>query len=479
MKTIVVGAGAAGMSAALISLEQGHETHLIEAHSIPGGCASWFVRKGFSFDVGATTLSGLKSHHPLRIFEKNYRAKLNFYPCDPGIVFHLSGKKIHRYATSEKWLMELALHFPSLNHAPFWKWADQTSEWSWHFLSGLKTWPPKSFRQFFYVIKGVKLLPLMFQSLQRAFTRFYGDQGAGQEKKDLLKLLNALSLISAQNTLDQVPSFIGALAMTYPAETFAPKGGMRGLFEEWLKLFKERGGHWHPRERCEKISFQNRLWSINVKTAKGLEKNYEASRLILNSTVWDWAKLGYKKKKFPQQAWSAFTLYAGVKWNKPTSSLYHLVIVEDDAKQSGLKDYFFSLSHPEDEGVRAPQGWQTLTLSWHEKPGDWFDLDAQTYTEKKQKITEQIQKHLWIQLQTLGEGCEVQWIESGTPRTFAHYTLRPLGQVGGWPHQWSFPFWRWPWPKQGKGLLQLGDTVFPGQGIVATVQGSLLALKQD
>ena len=35
---------------------RGLATVVLEAHGQPGGCAGFFRRKGFSFDVGATTL---------------------------------------------------------------------------------------------------------------------------------------------------------------------------------------------------------------------------------------------------------------------------------------------------------------------------------------------------------------------------------------------------------------------------------------
>src|SRR5262245_36385331 len=52
----IVGAGIAGMSTAARLQARGISTIVFEAHGRPGGCAGYFWRKGFSFDVGATTL---------------------------------------------------------------------------------------------------------------------------------------------------------------------------------------------------------------------------------------------------------------------------------------------------------------------------------------------------------------------------------------------------------------------------------------
>src|SRR5438552_19084288 len=53
---IVVGGGVAGVATAARLQAQGLSTLVLEAHGQPGGCAGFFRRQGFAFDVGATTL---------------------------------------------------------------------------------------------------------------------------------------------------------------------------------------------------------------------------------------------------------------------------------------------------------------------------------------------------------------------------------------------------------------------------------------
>jgi phytoene dehydrogenase-like protein len=52
----VVGGGIAGMATAARLQAAGLRTVVLEAHALPGGCAGYFRRAGFAFDVGATTL---------------------------------------------------------------------------------------------------------------------------------------------------------------------------------------------------------------------------------------------------------------------------------------------------------------------------------------------------------------------------------------------------------------------------------------
>src|SRR3954463_10897637 len=52
----IIGGGIAGVATAVRLQARGLSTVVLEAHGQPGGCAGFFRRRGFSFDVGATTL---------------------------------------------------------------------------------------------------------------------------------------------------------------------------------------------------------------------------------------------------------------------------------------------------------------------------------------------------------------------------------------------------------------------------------------
>src|SRR5215207_2156065 len=52
----VLGGGMAGLATAIRLQAAGLSTVVLEAHGHAGGCAGYYRRRGFSFDVGATTL---------------------------------------------------------------------------------------------------------------------------------------------------------------------------------------------------------------------------------------------------------------------------------------------------------------------------------------------------------------------------------------------------------------------------------------
>jgi phytoene dehydrogenase-like protein len=65
---VVIGAGNAGLTAAVRLAQSGAATLLLEQHNIPGGCATSFRRGRFEFEVALHQLSGLGTeNHPFQI----------------------------------------------------------------------------------------------------------------------------------------------------------------------------------------------------------------------------------------------------------------------------------------------------------------------------------------------------------------------------------------------------------------------------
>ena len=56
----VIGAGIGGLTAAALLARRGYQVTVYDQALEPGGCASTFSRRGFTFDVGATQVAGLE-----------------------------------------------------------------------------------------------------------------------------------------------------------------------------------------------------------------------------------------------------------------------------------------------------------------------------------------------------------------------------------------------------------------------------------
>src|SRR5687767_9203189 len=95
--TVVIGGGFGGLAAAALLAAQGCDVALLEAHTTTGGCGGCFHRYArdrhgerhrFRFDVGATTLSGLRPGHPLDQLFTLLGDPPTVRRIDPGIIAH-------------------------------------------------------------------------------------------------------------------------------------------------------------------------------------------------------------------------------------------------------------------------------------------------------------------------------------------------------------------------------------------------------
>lgn len=92
---VIIGAGYAGLSAAALLSHYGFSVVVLESHTYVGGCASYFDRKEFTFDVGATTLSGLLPHQPLGKIFSTLGIAPTVKKLEPGMVISLMTKKLY------------------------------------------------------------------------------------------------------------------------------------------------------------------------------------------------------------------------------------------------------------------------------------------------------------------------------------------------------------------------------------------------
>ena len=459
-KTIVVGAGGGGIASALLASFRHEDVTLIEAHENIGGCASWFNRGAFCFDAGATTVSGVAAHEPLGKVFNLLKDRPLLRMQDPGIVFHLSsGKKLSYFRNFEKWMSELEREFPDLNHRPFWEKVYSINHKSWYLLSSLSSFPFENIFDALEVLKSPEhfhLYPFLLVSTEMML-KFYG-----LHQQEYLELINGILIISAQAHAPNIPFLIGAMALAYPQETYAPVGGMRGL----MTFFEKK-----CLDHKIKILKNSPVHKIENKKIYFRDENLPYDQLVLNVPYWNIQDLfpGQEQEVVKQQmsqskhAWGAFTLYLGVK--SEIEELYQQVHLNNPE----IANYFVSFSIPQDR-ERAPESWQAVTISTHVEVTQWLGLSPQAYKEKKnhfmQIILADFKKRFGIE--------EVKFVTGGSPKTFERYTGRKSGYVGGLPFLYGMN----PFSIQGHSLkvqniFRVGDTTFPGQGLVGVVAGAL------
>lgn len=450
----MVGAGGGGITSALLAAMRGEEVTLVESHSALGGCASYFKRGAFVFDAGATTLSGVGINEPLGDLFELLGHSPELFPADPGITFHLSsGKTLRYYRDFEKWMEELNLHFPALAHRPFWTLVKKISKKSWCLLRDIKTFPFQKATEILDALKHpgyLSLTPYLLYSTEQALKKFNLDTA------EYLELVNGILLISAQANSEHIPFLVGAMALSYPAETYAPVGGMKGLMDFFEEELNRLGVT--IKKNTKVIS----IHSSKVNLQDGQELNF--NRLILNLPIWNLPKIteGKLQSEFFKEAehrpgtWGALTLYFGVKGQ--FSELYHQIHLNHPM----IKNYFVSFSVIGDE-KRAPMGHQSVSISTH--------VLAESCDDKEKDLLKKIIMDDFLQRFKVSD---VKFLTIGTPKTFERYTGRKNGFVGGLPFLYGTNPLKMLSPlTKSKDIFRVGDTIFPGQGMCGVVAGAL------
>jgi C-3',4' desaturase CrtD len=488
--TVVVGAGMGGlMSAALLRKRKPEESLLIlESHTVSGGCASSydrFVRLSESseesrirLDVGATTISGLESGQPLRLILDELKLSLPLHHADPGVrVVLADGTEIIRYADRGKWIKQCAEIF-GINTIEFWNDIHWYSKKAWSVLGDLLRVPPSSFVDILQLVqpslvRAAALVPSLF----RPFVSLLKKHNLENDQR-FNAFINQQLLISVQNTAEDVPLLLGALALDYASETYYIDGGLYALAQTLENSIVASGGEVRFKQRV--VAIKAEAGGFEISTAKN--QVFHAKRVISNLTIWDTPKLVQSPShKFSRWAkrhenaggkrpWGAIDLYGCIRDTiDDRGSLYHQLHEKmDDGSPYSV---FLSLSRKGDL-QRAPAGWRTLSCSTHEEnPERWFTMTKEEEVIEREKARNRVEKLLHAYLPGYTESAK-PLVEVATPYHFKYYTGRTSGRVGGIPHSLKRPLLFWPNSQTPiKAFFMVGDTIFPGQGTPAVAHG--------
>jgi phytoene dehydrogenase-like protein len=176
--------------------------------------------------------------------------------------------------------------------------------------------------------------------------------------------------------------------------------------------------------------------------------------------------------------WGAVTGYLAIDRRAvpDDSPLFHQVLQAYDRPIHDGNNVLVSLSPVEDPGYGPPDV-RVATLSTHTDPRLWAGLDSVSYASRKADYRERL---LYALCRALPDApSALVHAEFSTPRSFARYTRRTLGAVGGPPvSRRNSTFLAVDADVFGSGLWVVGDSVFPGQGTMATVLSAIRVVER-
>jgi C-3',4' desaturase CrtD len=475
-RIVVVGAGIGGLTAAALLAKAGLDVTVLEAHIYPGGCAGTFYHQGYRFDAGATLAAGFDAGGVMARLGERLGISWPAVPAEPAFAVHLpDGSIVTRWAAAERWHDERLAAF-GRSAEPFWRWQECTADLLWTAAQAGVPWPPQSLDD---LIRLAKIGAHMAAKARRRLPDIAADAFRPVAAHmtglpaPLRHYVDGQLLISAQTTSAQANALYGAAALDLSRRGVAHvRGGMGNVATLLADAVRRHGGHVHYRQRVTQVERRADA-SFIVETSKGA--SFEAGQILFNLPPWDAAGLlgetaptALRKARLPQDGWGAFMVYVGLDTAAvPAGMPLHLQVLAREPFGEG-NSVFLSLSLPDDPG-RAPAGHRTLTISTHTAPAGWWELferDRPAFEARKETYTQRVLDVATTALPGLRQAARL--VLTGTPITFQRFTHRSLGWVGGFPQTSLF---RARGPQIDRNLWLVGDSIFPGQSMLAVALG--------
>lgn len=488
-RVVVIGAGIGGLTAAALLAHRGYRVLVLDQALVPGGCASTFKRKGFTFDVGATQVAGLEPggiHH--RIFLELDLELPDATYCDPACAVYLPGEStpISVWRDRQQWQAERQRQFPGSE--PFWQLLNDLFRYSWAFQSRDPVLPPRNGWDVWQALKALRpdtllTVPHTFSTVGQVL-RWYG-LGHDVRLRTFLDLqLKLYSQVNAEDTaLLYAATALGVSQA--PQGLYHMQGSMQVLSDRLVTALERDGGQLLMRHTVDRIHSENgKATAVQIRNQKTGEVWTEpADQVVANVTVQnlvqllgDQAPKGYRQRvdKLPLAS-GAFVLYLGVDQSAiPAGCPPHLQFLYDYEGPIGENNSLFvSVSHPGDG--RAPHGKATVIASSFTDPMLWGQCTD--YEDLKQRYTDEAIARLSTFFHLTPDTIEV--IEAATPRTFAHYTGRDRGVVGGIGQRVAtFGPFGFANRTPIQSLWLVGDSTHPGEGTAGVSYSALTVVRQ-
>lgn len=511
-RVVVIGAGIGGLTAAALLARRGYGVKVFDQAGVAGGCASTFRRRGFTFDVGATQVAGLEPggiHH--QIFAELDLPLPEATPCDPACAVFLPGETepIRVWRDPVAWRAERQRQFPGSE--PFWQLMQRLFQPSWRFQGRGPVLPPRSPWDLWRLAQALRpetlvTVPYTFATVGQVLERLgLGSDAPGVKptasqtgeptqaespsKNRRLKTFLDLQLkLYSQVSADETAVLYAATALGMaqaPQGLWHLHGSMQVLSDRLEKALVRDGGLLQLNHGVRRVhTAQGAVTGVTVENQKTGQSWVEpADQVVANVTVQNLVQLlgdrvppGYQRRveALPQGS-GAFVLYLGVEAAAiPADCPPHLQFLYSyDGPIAENNTLFVSVSRPGDG--RAPEGRATIVASSFTDIGLWWQTND--YEGLKQAYIDGAMQRLsaYFDLQA----SHLIHVEAATPRTFARFTARDRGSVGGLGMRVSTfgPFGFANRTPVG-GLWLVGDCTHPGEGTAGVSYSAQTVVQQ-
>ncbi len=448
---VVIGAGLGGLFAGAKLAKEGKRVLVVEQHSIPGGYATQFKRKGFVFEAGLHAWDGLFSdtNPNLAILDDlNIRDNLSFvrlpefYHVQRGDLGFTLADDI---ALAEK---ELCQRFPREPKA-----IKRYMELLVRLRKEILNFPITPGK----TLAMLPLAPILYPTiLKNIFSTLHNFLDRLTNNEDLKLILSANTAYYHTDPKKYALLHYGGAQSIYLSGGCAYiKGGSYKLAQYVSSFIESHGGTVLFNTSATKIPFRNSAISgVTMQSTRDSSQINEVScevvvananmPTVINSLL-PKEKSAKLQKRFGtyQLSHSAFCIYLGLK--KPLHTIGNnrycafilpkeLTRFSDLGHHNTTKDYTkkiislvdYSLIEANLNEDNAP----TASVMVVDEIDQWEGLSPSEYKEKKERVADSLMKEMENYLPGISQ--LVAHREIATPKTFERYTLNPGGCIYGY-----------------------------------------------
>lgn len=472
----VVGAGFGGLGTALRLAELGARVVVFERLAYPGGCASTFQRDGYRFESGATLFSGLGADQLFGRWIERHGLDVAVDWLDPVVELRAPGLRLDVRRDRDALVAQLET-MPDAPRAAlrrFFARQRRVADVLWGLLEEPALLPPFDLRG---AMRHAASLPA-YLPLLGLVGRSLGDVLRREGLADFAPLrlyLDALCQITVQcsSAEAEAPFALGTMDY-YWRGTGHVRGGIGRLAWGLVEAIRRLGGRVELADRVRAVTADGAGWRLETRRGE-----IRAAHVAANLLPQDLARLvpaaAPRVAALGEQVaagWGACMLYLVIDARGLPPPPHHVQIV--GAAGAPLVEgnhCFCSVSGAGDPG-RAPGGWRTVTVSTHVPMATLRALPPAGQGAYVAAVQQRMRETIAARVPEWSG--RVRHELTASPRTFARFTGRRHGLVGGIPRRRGLRhYWSMLSAPAVPGLHLVGDSVFPGQSILAAAIGGV------
>jgi C-3',4' desaturase CrtD len=453
---------------------------LLEAHNRPGGCAGDFALNGVIFPAGATLIAGFEPRGLHTWVYDRLGIVSRAEPLEQAMEVAGGDRRFTLWTDRERWEEEARHAFPT-GHAArerFFRWSERVGGAVHRMAARLPVLPPRTPRDIMRLAAALRpevaqTIPYLPRTVGGVMSGLGADQNPAFRQFVDAQLLDATGCAAAT-----CAAVNGAIALDlYHNGCFTLPGGTAEIARDLLRALRRDGGE--IRFETPVVALRrgaDEIW--RVRSARG--ETFRARTVISNAPAWDMpALLGERSAgtfrratRLREHGWGAFVLHAAVEQAAlPTSRFacfQTLPAPGGTLTEGGM--CFITVTAPS----RRPGAPRAVSVSTHTAVERWWGLERDAYREQKALYSERLLEACERAMPGFRRG--LVFHQAATPRTFAHYTLRGWGVVGGVRNDLRHSTFGALSHRSGlPGLYLCGDSIFPGQGTIGVTLSGINA----